>query len=103
MVNKDRWAELPDDIQQIVHGVSAKYSEELWQSCWEADAEFQKICVENGMTVLSMDPAEREKLIAASAHMLWKTWVDDAGPDGVAMMRDMEKVLARNILDKIGY
>ena len=103
MVNKDAWEELPPDTQLVIEALNKKYSEKFWDISLEAEAEIWETLLAEGMKIVELEPGEKAKLKAASAYPAWKEWVERSGPAGVAMYKDLEELLGRDILSHIGY
>ncbi|NOD85901.1 MULTISPECIES: TRAP transporter substrate-binding protein DctP [Roseobacteraceae] len=94
VINKDAWADLPEDIQQIIEELNAEMvdrSMELMLAQQEAAAE----TLTGELGVKSVTFSDTAKLVAAG-EASWATWVDsmkDAGIDGRALL-DLYKSMA---------
>tara|TARA_B100001971_G_C18190138_1_gene538101 strand:- start:409 stop:1359 length:951 start_codon:yes stop_codon:yes gene_type:complete len=103
MVNKDAWKELPPDTKLIVEALSIKYSDIFWSKALAAEEELWESLLGHGMKIVELEPGEKAKLKAASAYPAWKGWLERSGDDGVAIYKDLEALLGRDILKHVGY
>ncbi|WP_136443880.1 TRAP transporter substrate-binding protein DctP [Pacificoceanicola onchidii] len=94
VINKDAWAELPEDIQKIIEDLNAEMVErsmELMLAQQEAAA--QTLTGELGVKSVSFNDVD--KLVAAG-EASWATWVEgmkESGVDGQALL-DAYKAMA---------
>lgn len=100
LVNKKAFNELPAEFQKVVREVSDKYCELVWREAFLLDGRMRDEAVKHGMKIVQLEPGERDKLKAV-APSIWKDWLDMNGSEGMVMMKNLEKILGRDLLKQI--
>jgi len=102
-VNQDVWAAVPEDMQQIIHMTGLEYSDKGYKLAFGEYEQLRQNCIDRGMTILQLEPGEREKLIEVSGPPSWKKYLDEVGAEGIAIFKQMEYWFGRPYLSVVGY
>lgn len=78
-INNDTWNSLPDDVQSVLTELGGEYSTMVADSVAGREEKFLAMMQEQGATVSTLDPAEREK---------WATGLPDLAGDWVKLNGD---------------
>jgi TRAP-type transport system periplasmic protein len=81
LVNKDAWAELPADLQEIVQKVIYDAALETWQGAANENKQAIADLEKHGVEYTEPDAAEREKVAQAAAPLI-DEWLAKAGERG---------------------
>jgi TRAP-type C4-dicarboxylate transport system substrate-binding protein len=100
LINKAAWGDLPPKVQSVIREASIKASNEVWNQSETVEKKLRELFRSKGVQVLQLDSGEREKL-KRSVLFLWKDWLGRNGEKGEAMLRDVEKSIARPVLAEI--
>lgn len=93
--NKEKFASLPEDIQQIIKEVVLEYSPAYIQSGIDLEQEAIQVMGDAGIEVYTWPDSELEKLKAAAIPM-WEKYItnlDEAGYDGRALVTRFAEIL----------
>ena len=85
VVNKNTWAKLPTDIQQIIKEVSSEWSV-VWTYAYQVKGEqeaFAKIFPQAGVKIIEMPAGEKEKLKELASKPLWDEYAKDLEKKGL--------------------
>jgi len=85
VVNKNTWAKLPNDIQQIIKEVSSEWSV-VWTYAYQVKGEqeaFAKIFPQEGVKIIEMPAGEKEKLKELASKPLWDEYANDLEKKGL--------------------
>lgn len=94
VMNKDVWASLPEEVQQVITKVSAEWIPKHGQAWDDSDAEGLEFFLQQpGNTVVSLDDAETERWSAAMAPIFTQYEAECAkhGVDGQALLAFMRE------------
>ena len=93
--NKDKFASLPEDIQQIIMDVVHEYAPVYIQSGIDLEQEAIQVMEAAGVEIYTWPDAELNKLKAAAIPM-WESYIaslEDAGYDGRALVSRFAELL----------
>jgi TRAP-type C4-dicarboxylate transport system substrate-binding protein len=96
-MNKDRWKELPPDVQQTIREVNEEWAAKHGQAWDESDEEGREFFMAQGGEVIELDEAEAERWKKAAEPML-QEYVETAnqrGLDGEAILEFTQKSLKK--------
>lgn len=99
-VNKDKFNELPKEVQEIFIEVGREYTVESGVIANEMDEKGLQHMVDNGLTVVEMKPGEKEKYAELIPNMA-KSWVEDANKAGYNGTEIMKRYI--ELLKETGY
>jgi TRAP-type transport system periplasmic protein len=89
-MSKKAFDDLPKDLQEIVRQVGAELKAKLIPGVKKFSEDAAQLLVTKGMVEINPSNEFIEDA-TAKARPLWKKYADDAGPDGVAMLRKIGK------------
>jgi TRAP-type transport system periplasmic protein len=95
VMNKDKWNQLPEDVQKIFTDVSREYID-VHGAVWdEADAEGQTFTMELGNTMIPLTDEESARWKNAVAPVIgdYTTAVSDKGIDGAANVNFLRELI----------
>ena len=93
VVNKNTWAKLPGDIQQIMKEVCSEWSV-VWTYAYQVKGEqeaFERIFPQGGVKVIEMPEGERAKLKEQASKPLWDEYAKDLEKKGLPGKEMMNK------------
>jgi TRAP-type C4-dicarboxylate transport system substrate-binding protein len=93
---------LPEKHRKVIRKISDRYSEIIYEAAGKNEGALRDNFKKHGGKILELEPGEREKM-EDSVLLLWKEYAKKAGPEGVALLGDLEKLFNRPILKRIGY
>ncbi|KMW58536.1 TRAP-type C4-dicarboxylate transport system, periplasmic component [Candidatus Rhodobacter oscarellae] len=87
-VNKDYWAKLPDEVKGVLQEVAVAYRGHVAGIAMDRAAASRDAYVEQGGTIVEMDPAERAAWVAAIPNIAgeWATNLNGKGQPGTEML-----------------
>jgi len=87
-VNKDYWDGLPDEVKGVLQEVAVAYRDHVAGIAMDRAAASRDAYVEQGGTVVDMDPSERASWAAAMPNIAaeWAAGLNDAGQPGTDML-----------------
>ncbi len=96
VMNKDKWASLPSDVQKVLTEVSAEWVAKHGKAWDEADAEGRAFAESLGVEFIALDDAEETKWVAAVQPVLqgYVELTTEAGLPGEKFLADLQKKLA---------
>ena len=104
VINRDKWASLPAEIQNVFETVGAEWIAKHGQAWNDADAEGLAFITEMNRTVLPLAPAEQEAWIGKVTPLL-QAFADkavQAGLPGDAFLADLKAGVATARAAKTG-
>lgn len=98
VMNRDSWAKLPADIQEIIMQVSAEWVDKHGQAWDRADEEGREFVQELGREIIALPSGEHQAWREAVQNILeeYIRNTEAAGLPGRAFLRDIEKHLAQS-------
>ena len=87
-VNKDYWDGLPDEVKAVLQEVAVEYRDHVAGIAMDRAEESRQAYVEQGGTIVQMDPAERAAWAAAMPNIAaeWAANLDADGQPGTEML-----------------
>ncbi|MBA7616644.1 hypothetical protein ES703_23942 [subsurface metagenome] len=100
-VNKDVFEGLPEEAQRILREAGHYYELITWGGATASEKDYVAALEAAGVKLIRPSEAEIEKARVIT-EVTYKEWLDKAGPEGVAMLESVGKVLEYDLIPE-GY
>ena len=92
-IGEDALAKLPSEMRKRVVDEFAKLNLESQQASLEEAKTAARQITENGMKIIQIAPAERERMVALAREKVWPLWIKNAGPRGEQILKSAQEAL----------